>query len=67
MATETVMDFLGKVKAFLKGERLSYPARPRCETCYGEVLGPGYRYRGQLFCDVWCCPPFYIHGDPGHA
>jgi hypothetical protein len=45
--------FLGKVKAFLDGE----PVRPVCRACQQEVVGPGYRHAGELFCDVWCLPP----------
>lgn len=81
MATETMTDFLVKVKAFLRGE--SAPGRPepprpeppRCDACFDHIVGPGYRYRGQLFCDVWCAPPFQsevgqreiptLAGEPG--
>ncbi len=55
---------LARIHAFLQradrrlGEPvIKRPPPPRCFGCDEPITGPGYRAFGELWCDVWCCPP----------
>jgi hypothetical protein len=65
MNNDSLGAFFGRVKRFLRGERLRPSALSYCHACGDPFTGAGFYLYGRRYCSKACAPAaLRIAGDP---